>query len=577
MEFDAGADLPCSKWINHLQRLSSKLQMLCSSTEDEFLSIGAGLHDFHNRAGEISKMSSSAVSVISGSEIVDAIEGLRRMLNRMNDYLSQSREEFQHGIEGLQHVLHNISSVHEPLDGFKKIVKTLKVLSTVTKIECVRFYRGETGFTTLAEDIEKLALLINAKSAHMLTEIRSLSNLIDETLSKAFTLEATQQTQAGVILEDTQASLISLTEINNTSSATASNIAISAETISHNIGEVVTAMQFHDITRQQMEHAKETLDDLIRLFISKSNSEGRTSDAYDANTLSTVSDTCKLQQAQLHHSKEEFVTAVNSIIENLRDIGGNVVAMSEQTRKMTGTTDQVASSVLSKIESGISSVTSSLRENTKAISELLSAMNSVGSTTGNLSVFVNDIEEIGAEIELIAVNARIKAAHTGEEGAALGVIAETIQKLSLDARFQTTGMSDSLRKITTGAEQLSIGSDSEINEKESEMENMVGDLKVLLDSLHRINAGLIPLLSSTDEAVRTLSRDIDGLGEIGADCRELAPVSAGADNTQSLDSLAERYTMHSERKVHRNLMDENIHEPMGSHISKDMGDNVELF
>ena len=62
-------------------------------------------------------------------------------------------------------------------------------------------------------------------------------------------------------------------------------------------------------------------------------------------------------------------------------------------------------------------------------------------TVGEIATFVGDIEKIGEEIKLIALNAQIKSAYTGDEGAALGVLAEAIQRLSIDAIDHTGAVS----------------------------------------------------------------------------------------------------------------------------------------
>lgn len=75
-------------------------------------------------------------------------------------------------------------------------------------------------------------------------------------------------------------------------------------------------------------------------------------------------------------------------------------------------------------------------------------MNHVSATIAEMGNFVVDIEDVGAEIKLIALNASIKAARTGEQGRALGVLAMAIQRLSSEAREQTQAVSDALRETS---------------------------------------------------------------------------------------------------------------------------------
>lgn len=71
------------------------------------------------------------------------------------------------------------------------------------------------------------------------------------------------------------------------------------------------------------------------------------------------------------------------------------------------------------ISRGLATVTGVLSKCSKTDRELAEIMQKVAQTIGEISGFVTDIEEIGSEIDLIALNSQIKAAHTGVEGAAL--------------------------------------------------------------------------------------------------------------------------------------------------------------
>ncbi|HIJ94804.1 MAG TPA: hypothetical protein HPP94_03490 [Desulfuromonadales bacterium] len=86
-------------------------------------------------------------------------------------------------------------------------------------------------------------------------------------------------------------------------------------------------------------------------------------------------------------------------------------------------------------------------------------MKKVAQTICDIAIFVTDIETIGSEIDLIALNAQIMAAHTGSEGAALCVLAEAIKRLSDEAIHQTDSVASILKKIHSATELLSVGAD----------------------------------------------------------------------------------------------------------------------
>ena len=60
---------PANGWRQALLALGTDLESLGKSTEGEFLSIGEKLQSFYQRAGNISKISSSVASLMSGEEL----------------------------------------------------------------------------------------------------------------------------------------------------------------------------------------------------------------------------------------------------------------------------------------------------------------------------------------------------------------------------------------------------------------------------------------------------------------------------------------------------------------------------
>ena len=184
---------------------------------------------------------------------------------------------------------------------------------------------------------------------------------------------------------------------------------------------------------------------------------------------------------------------------------------------------------------------------------------------------MNDIKEVGEEIELIAINARVKATRTGDEGRTLGVLAEAIQVLSKDARSQSTVLLDKLTTIAAeaGSFHARTGGTSD-NSTVSGVENMVSVQEELLSSLRRINTDYSTIIKDINKNGRALSEDIDAItdnitfhNEMGLDIdnvkegldgmveqiRQLVPSSTMPDREERFEALKDRYTMSKEREI----------------------------
>ncbi len=68
-------------------------------------------------------------------------------------------------------------------------------------------------------------------------------------------------------------------------------------------------------------------------------------------------------------------------------------------------------------------------------------------TVSEMSGFTRAIEYIGDEVELIALNAAVKADQIGEEGRAIGIVADEIQRISAKAQMHTSSIAAILKDV----------------------------------------------------------------------------------------------------------------------------------
>ncbi|MFQ5456799.1 MAG: methyl-accepting chemotaxis protein [Nitrospirota bacterium] len=477
------------EYVGYLQNIGKTLEKLIKFTEDDFLTIGKRLNDFSIKAGEISKLSESAANLMSGDEIGKSIDHLKGLLGRMSDFLYRSEDKSEQSSKTLLHMQKIVGDIREILNGFKKIVKKLGMLGISTKIESARLGKAEAGFNVLADDVEKLSVLINSKSKNIMSQSDSLNAMIRKTLLKRTSLKEKQEGKSLIVFENIRKRLTSLIEMKEKSSSISKNVANHSEQIFQEINEIVVSIQFHDITRQQIEGVKRALENISK----------------EKGSFGFF----ELQKKQLCSARDEMLNAMNNIIEHLSGVSCSVNELSEEAGEIVGYTGKTDSSSLYDIEKGMSAITLFLSENAEVSRELAGEMSSVADMVGKMSIFVSDIENIASEIELIALNSLVKAAHTGDEGAPLGVLAEAIQRLSVDARSQTNSVSDVLKKITSTAEKLCVSIDSEFEGIDDEIGSIEKDLSALINSIHEMNENIIPILMRMDEISQALAEGID--------------------------------------------------------------------
>jgi methyl-accepting chemotaxis protein len=465
-----------------------------------------------------------------------------------------------------------LEDLDDPLSGFRKINKLLRMLGISTRIESTRLAEGAEGFDNLASDVQQLYLQISEKASSVNDRKKELSIVIRQTIGRVRSLEAGQRVEAGTMLANASSSLGVLRESNVKCTEFASSITKASQDVSGNIADVVISMQFHDITRQQIEHSAEALADLCgRLEMDGNPGQGAGgADGILGDALAVS----ELQAAQLAHAASELSVAVEKILDNLRGIAGMEESISMEAKEMVGSADEAGSSFFKEMEKNLTSVAEALQKSAVENRGLVVALEGVDATIEEISLFVDSIETIGEEIELIAINAQIKAARTGEEGAALGVLAEAIQRLSLDARSQTGAITGMLKSITDASEDLCRDVDAETSALEGEVREISIDLGELLRMLRNVNANFVSLLKDIDRSVDSLNSDIgsatagitvhqrtetvlgkviDELAALLSMIRPFAHLFPDGAPSASLAELSGRYTMHSERKIHERV------------------------
>jgi len=597
-----------TEWCAAILPSIEALRTLAGTTEDEFLRIGAQMQDFYQRSQEITSMANQMIDTVSGDQARMVIERLRQIMGDMEAYLSGTHSQSRENCDLLERILGLLSRLSEPLEGFQKMYKILRMLSTSTKIESSRLGEQGLGFQTLAMDVEKLSHMVNEKSASILGDRQMLFSMISENLRTVRSSEASQNTELNATLAGTSRTLEELISVNDRCTSFAALISSISGEVSDNISEVVSSMQMHDMTRQQVEHIVEALERLASrlqgLEAAAGDDEGR------RKLIVETGDVCELQSAQLRHAASELCGAARSIVENLRDVAVKQARMTSETLNTAGITDSATGgSFVGDISSGMAAVTAVLAKCALSDQEMSATLKKVADTMQEVTGFVTDIEDIGSEIDLIALNSQVKAAHTGREGAALGVLAEAIKRLSVDAVTQTAAVSEALLQINHVTEHLFGEATQEQEQLGAKVATMEEETGRVLASLGAMNSELASLLARLDHRVKALTDSIEkatgsmdvhervsnlteevmaSLDRIVREAREFEPASTEFKN--NLRHMEERYTMQSERHIHeaiarRRGMPAALAAPeitasgdaAGGGGDSEFGDNVDLF
>lgn len=593
-----------SSWFADLSSSLTTLRQLAGSTENEFLQIGQELQDISQRSLLLSQTAHELVETASGDRLQALIARLRELFAEMNTYLDQARNRNLAGIDTLKTVADLLARIREPLSEVRKMCKHLYILEVSIKIESA--YLGDTGgeFVNLAQDIKQLSQQTKEKANAIEDHGGRLKNILEERGTKLAKARKMEEVEAEATLVKTAGSLEEMVAASGTFSKLGGIISANSLDCSNDISTIVQSMQFHDIFRQQVEHVMAGLQGLLPVL-----STGNPDELSRQAAISKAGDVCELQEAQLQYATEALHQAVASIVESLRAIGARQRQMSRDIVDQTGgrkprRAARSNASFIAEVSSQMHAITGLLAASGANNRKISGIMHEVTDTVRQITAFVAAIEVIGLDIIQIALNARIKAAATGGEGASLSVLAAEIGQMSEEAVQRTDIITSTLNEIHGMTEILAA--ETKVNQESlsARLADIDKELSLILKELDAISqelAGLIGLISDKAQSlsagierlangikVHMHTKDLAGkvlatLRRIIAESRRVNPASAAFKD--DLRQMAQRYTMESERRIHESIAGRhNIgslrQEPSAAAPpaeESEFGDNVDLF
>ncbi|MDT8317658.1 MAG: hypothetical protein RQ824_06670 [bacterium] len=507
--FGGAVSISFPKLKEQVSALADLLEGLNSKTEAEFLAIGSSLNSFYARVADISKNASSSADLILGKEISRAIGDFKDLQGRVDSYLGRIEGEMGQCMSKLREILKMIISINKPARDLKDMAQMLQMLAVSTRIVTVNLSRRDAGFSALSDNIKNMSKLINLKSSDILKQTKSLGHLVNNAISTLRKLEDRQSVLAGEIFNNTSLGLSAITNMKNRSNDAAgitNLISERSDEISANISKIMVSLQFHDITRQKIDQTVTIMNSSIDESLHE-----KPEDTEDKNQITDVLRSCLPLKSDLDLVKNELLKAVNSIIANMGGIARHITNLSSEIGDAAGAVSEDYSDFWLEMDQVMSSFTTSIREDADTSGKLSEVMGSVAGTVSNMSHYASDIEEIGSDVKLIAFNARIKAAHVGSEGASVGLLAEKIQKLSVDATLKTASILSTLTTITSYANELSAYENSATKIEDVGLDDVVSRLIDILNPLHMVDDKIISYLNSMDKDSDNLARDINFL------------------------------------------------------------------
>ena len=575
------------EWQGVIDQVIADLENLNRSTERDFLAVGEKLMEFRSTARQIASDMAALIELISGEHGRNASTALTKMLEHsrgMDAGIEQSGKT-------LAQVHDHAGRIRLAFGGLRNTVAVFRTLCTLTRIETSRLGSSGADFGDLAAEVGPLSESIQASGEGVLEASSRLDRCVQSAIRSASDLRVRQLKELGALIAGVVDSLAAFEGRRRQAAETSAREAAQYEELCNAIDGVVRSVQFHDITRQQVEHVVQALEQLRSARESAECGEG----SMPAGARAILA----LQSSQLGGAAEVFAASMERMERDLESIGERVQEMAKASRALMGISTEDENSFFLQMEGQFTAILKMLGSCAAAQREVESTAASLEETISGMQESVGEIWSIEIRIQRIATNATIRATHIGTAGNALNVIAEAMKRLDRDSNANTEDAAERLAEMRGAAQSVygRPGEDSVPNEAIGEMRRAVLGLHRSSEcSYSRVNqiSALGARLAAEIDAVRdgfsagllfakAADRARSQLERLGSQAGDELMEGVEGSCTKQLESLTKRYTMQTERDVHEALtggaaMAATPSEIPGVALAEgDLGDNVELF
>lgn len=569
-----------ARWVGDLDRVGECVAGLSAASERDFLAIGERLAELQRRAREITQAAASFVEKALSAEGGGAVEGLHLVLAEA----ARLRGAVDEDKRFLSDIRRPVEEVARTIHTLESSVGVFDVLAVLVRIESARGQTAEKGFGSVAEEVRSLAADIRRSAGTVTARIREISAMLAQAARHAGALDSRHARELSEVVEQCEHELGRVNAEQEAMTAGSQTIAKRAEAVSNETAGLVTALQYHDITRQQMEHVGEAANELADRLKQNAGRE----------TLAAVAAVSKVQAAQLRQSRGTLRDKLASIEASLTNLGEYV---RETARTAAGeTADRCTSDEsMQRLYQAFLEINTRLSAYRDNHDEAIAAAEATARRIGELVQAIRDIESVGIRMRRVALNAAVKAAHLGDEGAAIGALVVRVGEFTDEAERHTRSVVEKLESLTAIADGSSAGGDAGSDPEDRTDGRLAGLIEILrsaagasasqLARIREQSSVLSEELESLRSAFAAGHTSVDGLEEL---ITGLESVSAGTGeragdalanlSAADLTALEQRYTMQAERDVQRVAVQTSGVSVACSNLEgEELGTNVELF
>ena len=560
-----GRDRRLSHQGARLQEIGQRLLSLSSQSEEEFLSLGNKLQEFSSTSSHIFQQTTLSLQKLDETSDDNILTHIQHLLQEADAVLHPMSEK-----------LYRISKMQ---DNLQKISSSLHILGISIKVESNRTGSHGQGFMVLGEEIDQIWSHIT-RDAKVLFSQAAGAGAVLASVKKDITGDYTYyRSMVSGVRESILSAMKEVKEMFLLSSRIVEKIADSAQKIKQEIGKIVCSLQFHDIARQQLEHIHQALEEAGGSLKDTADTKNTQVDS----SLRQTGQTLLVQISQLKNAAREMDQAGDGIRKSLAEISEKAKKENEAIRAFQEKLGNQESGKIHTLEKKITQLASILHQAKNLGEHISQTLKPTTRSATQIEQYMKEIEKVGYTINLLSLNALIKAAQNLESGRTFEVLAEEIKQQASYSTELSAKTYDELHILSENnndlAQILGLLSEQEkkavamvslIKEKSAELGSLNQEITRIVQLLMKNNGRLVTQIMCTAHKIQFegifragATEILQELETVQTELQGLSPHEpTGEQRGADMESPAGRYTMEKERQIHQQAI-------LGERIKKD--------
>ena len=591
--------------LSKMDACASELHSLGPDTEPEFLNIG-------NLLGKLADicfgMTDDALALSSlsnfrdegGSEEGSIIEEDKKLFDEVSNHVKKTIDSLNDGEHLLVDLLSQIKKLREPIQKLYTTGKTFRVLGISIKVESSRTADESHGFLLLAEEVAEISTSVQSNCQYCTAK----TDVVEKDIHSSKLILHHENNSYDESGEQAIFKILSaLDDIGSRSETLAARIKDRSAVMVQGLSDVVMAMQFHDITRQQLENVAHALVEISEKVKETHDEESGETEPSDEQIALETYGILSIQVAHLNSIYEQVINARKQIETGLDMTMDQAQAQATDARSLLEMEGKGRNtSVVTSLENEIDNIVVSLNKSLAVLPQAALVSRDVYNNISEIGEFVHKIEGIAFDVKVLAINAMVEAIKTGDTGNALIVLAKELSDLSQETRDGATNSINTLEIIKEGTKKQLEFSET-LDRDRDKVDGMIKRAKELtetiLSSLQEVSLLAKKMDSSNRDLASRITRLLPGIKfpKIMGDridknwtmiCQIIDQIEAAypqflEENSaveQMMKKLTKQYVMDRERSIHAQVAGIDLDDDSDQGRQTPDGefeDNIELF